>query len=127
MVSKSDVIAWADQEIDRRAEVPLWLIDLSMSNSPDLRRIDIVGLLRVIGGHGNEARVCNGIYSLMPDLGHCAYDDCEAIARKLYEITRSVLKMCIAEGDDGCLRGLRRLEIWVPIPRLTQEDASRLR
>jgi len=60
-VSRQDAIAWADQEIEHRTEVPAWLIDLSMSNSVDLPDKDKVELLSRVGNDADKGRIWIGI------------------------------------------------------------------
>jgi hypothetical protein len=83
-----EVIAWADAEIARREEPPLWLIDLSLSrNKPPL---DTVALLAAPAADADPTAVCRGMYALVEQTPVATFLQCEALARQLYEITTSV-------------------------------------
>jgi hypothetical protein len=92
VISKPDAIAWADQEIARRADVPSWLINLSMANSEQFRNRIIASSLGQVSWSADKQRLCTGLYSLVPDLSTATYDQCSAIAKSLYQMVRSVLK-----------------------------------
>jgi hypothetical protein len=85
-VQRDAVVRWADSQIERRAEAPMWLIDLSLSQK--LYDFELVNLLKVTAGVGNEAMMFVGACSLLPDLRDCGFDQCEAISHRVYSLAR---------------------------------------
>lgn len=89
---KNDMIAWADAEIERRSEVPTWLIDLSMSNAVGPPRIELQRVLHDVGRGADKEHVCICIYSSVPDLAGYSFEECHHVCRKLYEIVLGIFK-----------------------------------
>src|SRR5579885_2592326 len=74
VVAREDVVRWADSEIEKREDIPAWLIDLSMSQK--MFTLDIISLLSGIAGDVPHLAVCRGLYSLFGDLPPTySYDD----------------------------------------------------
>jgi len=96
VVDADAVVAWADGEIGRRADVPPpWLIELSLSKRRHV--LDVIAILNEVAGKVDRRAVFAGVCSLLPDLNHYDFDQCEALARRLYRTAYELF-----EGDWNC-------------------------
>ena len=77
------VIAWADNQIARRPDPPPWLIDLSLSQ--DWHIADVISLLKTIAANTDGKTTFLGVCSLLPDVTHYTFEQCESLAARLYQ------------------------------------------
>lgn len=95
VVDTDAVIAWADCEIERRQDVPAWLIDLSLSKPRHI--LDVIGMLAEVGRGVDGRSVLVGVCSLLPNLTGYDFEQCEALAGRLYRTAYDLLA-----GDWSC-------------------------
>ena len=82
LVSRTDVVEWADRIIARRDQPPAWLLDLSMS--AQLHLLDVVSLLNNAGAEIDPVQLCRGILSLLPDMSEDNFAELERRAEAIY-------------------------------------------
>ena len=87
LIGRAQVIAWADWLIEREeAAPPDWMINLSLSHN--LHVLDIVSILRKLAGETDRVAVCRAIYAFIEPPAASTFDEAEAFARYVYDITR---------------------------------------
>lgn len=118
LIQRPAVVAWADGQIERRANPSAWLIDLSLSEQ--MRVLDVISLLNRVAEGVNSTDVFRAFLSLLPDLSQGEYSEFQQRAEILYTIafdcldgdwTNEVLREAdrVADNFDWQREGYMRL------------------
>src|SRR6185503_8046748 len=89
-IRREDVVRWADGRIEASGTPPVWLIDLSLSQTQHL--LDVIGLLDRVAAGVDSVLTCKAVYALLPDVSGSPFDRAERFAARVYVITAECLK-----------------------------------
>lgn len=84
-VRREDVVRWADRRIAETDSPSAWLIDLSLSQHQHV--LDLLGNLRRLAAGVDPVATCKAIYALLPDVNGYTFDQAEAFAARVYQLT----------------------------------------
>ena len=88
-VRREDVVRWADSRIEEIEQSPVWLIDLSLSESRHI--MDIISDLRRIASGVAPVDTLKAVYALLPEPKEWTFENAEELAGRLYRLTHECL------------------------------------